>query len=53
MNAAVIYRALDGTLAWVIVRPALVEACKIALRKDGLPAIAVIRRKTVRTELYD
>lgn len=42
---AVIYRQLDGTLGWLVVRELLVDAAKQTCRLQGTPAIAVIRRK--------
>ena len=42
---AVIYRQLDGTLGWLMVRELFVDAAKQTCRLQGTPAIAVIRPK--------
>jgi hypothetical protein len=52
-NVIVVYRNVADELAWLIVRPALVDAAKYALRLHGIPAIAVIRPKRREVEPYE
>jgi hypothetical protein len=52
-NVIVVYRNTADELAWLIVRPALVDAAKYALRLHGMPAIAVVRPKRRELEPYE
>jgi hypothetical protein len=54
MNSAIVaYRNTADELSWLIVRPALVETAKRALRVRGMPAIAIIRWKRRELEPYE
>lgn len=46
--ACIVYRDIAGALAFVCVREPLAYACKAYLRRVGLPAVAVIRKRGFR-----
>ena len=44
-NAIVVYKAITGDVAWMIVRSTFVEQAKQGLRMYGTPVTAVVRWK--------